>query len=253
MLVDTHCHLFDDKLINDVDNIINSAISNNVKCMIVNGCDTKSNDLALDLSKRYPSVYTAVGYHPTEIDEVDINYLEHHINDDKVVAIGEIGLDYYYTKDNNSEQIEKFTKQLDLAVKYKKAVIIHNRCATDDMYHILKDYKGKLNGIIHCFSGSIETANMFINLGFFLGIGGVLTFKNNDNLREVLKSISIQNIVLETDSPYLTPEPYRKYVNEPKYVVEVAKVLANIYGISIQEVEDITTKNALSLFNIDSI
>lgn len=252
MLVDTHCHLFDEKIINDVDNIIESALYNNVKCMIVNGCDTKSNNQTLDLSSRYPSVYAAVGYHPTEIEDVDINYLEKHILLDKVVAIGEIGLDYYYTKDNKDEQIDKFVKQLDLAVKYEKPVIIHNRCATDDMYHILKNYKGKLKGIIHCFSGSVETARMFIDLGFLLGIGGVLTFKNNDNLRDVLKNISINNIVLETDSPYLTPEPYRKYVNEPKYVVEVAKLISNIYGISIEEIEDITTKNALNLFGINT-
>lgn len=246
MLVDTHCHLQDDKLIDNIDEVVNSALSSNVKIMIVNGYDTKSNIQAINLSKSYESVYAAVGYHPTEQDDVDIEYLESVINLDKVVAIGEIGLDYYYTKDNRNQQIEKFTKQLDLAVKYNKPVIIHNRNATDDMYHILKKYKGKIRGIIHCFSGSIETANMFIELGFLLGIGGVITFKKS-NLGEVIKTISLNNIVLETDSPYLTPEPYRKYLNEPKYVAEVAKYLSDLYGTDISSQ---TTRNALELFGI---
>ena len=247
MLVDTHCHLQDDKLIDNIDEVVNSALNNDVKIMIVNGYDTKSNISAISLSKTYGPIYAAVGYHPTEQDDVDIEYLESVINLDKVVAIGEIGLDYYYTKDNREQQIEKFVKQLDFAVKYNKPVIIHNRNSTDDMYHILKKYKGKIRGIIHCFSGSIETANMFIELGFLLGIGGVITFKKS-NLSEVIKNISLSNIVLETDSPYLTPEPYRKYLNEPKYVAQVAKYLSNLYDTDT--VSSVTTKNALELFGI---
>ena len=248
MLVDTHCHLNDEKLINNVDKIVMDSNEAGVTQMIVNGCDTITNNIALNLADRYDCVYAALGYHPTEDEDVDLIYLEKNIINDKVVAIGEIGLDYYYTRDNEVKQKEKFIKQLDLAIKYDLPVIIHNRCATDDMYHILKNYKGKIRGVIHCFSGSIETANMFIGLGFKLGIGGVITFKNNDNLRSVIKNISLDNIVLETDSPYLTPEPYRKYVNEPKYVVQVAKCLADIYQISYEEVCSITSDTANHLF-----
>lgn len=250
MIVDTHCHLNDDKLVSRVDDVVKDAVAAGVGIMIVNGCDTLTNDLSLKYAEEYESVFSALGYHPTEDEDVDLEYLEKNIVNDKVVAIGEIGLDYYYTRENEDIQKNKFISQLELAVKYDMPVIIHNRCATDDMYHILKNYKGKLRGVIHCFSGSLETANMFINLGFKLGIGGVLTFKNNDNLRNVIKNISIDNIVLETDSPYLTPEPYRKYVNEPKYIVEVAKCLSDIYGISYDEVCHITTHNADELFRL---
>ena len=248
MIVDTHCHLNDEMLISRVDEVVNDAYNSGVNYMIVNGCDTLTNNLALEYSLKYEGVFAALGYHPTEDEDVDLEYLEKNIVDDKVVAIGEIGLDYYYTRDNEEKQKEKFIKQLDLAVKYDLPVIIHNRNATDDIYHILKKYEGRLRGVIHCFSGSIETANMFIKLGFKLGIGGVITFKNNDNLRNVIKNVSIDNIVLETDSPYLTPEPYRKNINEPKYVVEVVKCLAEIYGLSYEEVCNITFHNSDDLF-----
>lgn len=250
LFVDTHCHIQDDKLISNVESVVNNAFLNDVKIIVVNGCDTVTNKLAIELGEKFDSVYAAVGYHPTEEEDVNIKYIEETLKLNKVVAIGEIGLDYYYTKENAEFQKSKLIKQLDLAVKYDKPVIIHNRNATDDLYHILKNYKGKIRGIIHCFSGSIETANMFINLGFFLGIGGVLTFKNNTNLREALKNIPIDKVVLETDSPYLAPEPYRGSVNEPKHVVEVAKMMANIYNLSLEEVSFLTSKNALDLFEI---
>lgn len=242
MLTDSHLHLFKEYF-DDIDKVINDAKKNKVCRYISNADNITSCHEMLDLSKKYVDVYIALGIHPENVDD-DINefesLLEENINNKKIVAIGEIGLDYYYTKDNKDKQIDLFDKQLNLAEKYNLPVIIHSREATLDTINTLK--KHKCSGVIHCFSGSLETAREYIKLGFSIGVGGVMTFKNS-KIDNIIKDIPLESIVLETDSPYLTPEPYRKYKNEPKYILTIAEYLANLKGITLEEVMVVTENN----------
>ena len=189
----------------------------------------------------------AVGIHPEYTDNYDLNDLEELIKNNKVYAIGEIGLDYHYNNENKDEQKELFNKQLDLAEKYNLPVIVHIREAMQETFDILK--KRKLKGVIHCYSGSIEMAREFIKLGYKLGIGGVLTFKNS-RLSEVIEKLDIKDILLETDSPYLSPEPFRGRKNNPSNVYYVAKKIAEIKNIKVDEVIEKTTSNCKELFDI---
>lgn len=247
-MIDTHCHLYYSEY-DDLDDLLDNIKNANIKC-IVNGCDMVSNDGVLDLSSKYDFLYAAIGFHPSEVDNIPSNYLEYlEKNIEKVVAIGEIGLDYYWVKDNKEKQIELFESQLELAEKYNKPVIVHCRDAWNDTYNILSKYK--VSGIIHAFSGSLEMANMFIKLGFKLGIGGVITFKNC-NLKDVIKEIDINNIVLETDSPYLSPEPVRGKKNTPLNLEHIARYIASIKCVDFTEMCKITSKNACKVFDLKS-
>ena len=200
-MIDTHCHLFKEDYDN-LEELLNEMKDKNIKA-IVNGCDLKSNIEALDLSKN-ENIYAAIGFHPENIDDFKEEYLDFIVNNiDKIVAIGEIGLDYHWVSDNKEAQIKLFEEQLKIAEKYNKPVIVHSRDAIEDTYNMLKKYNVK--GTIHAFSGSLEMANKFIKLGFKLGIGGVITFKNC-RLKDVIKEIDLSNIVLETDSPYMSPD-----------------------------------------------
>ena len=248
MLIDTHCHLYKEYFDN-LQEIINISKNKNVLYFINNGCDNKSNVEVLETTTKYKNVYGALGLHPETVENYtlsDIKFIENNISNDKIVAIGEIGLDYHYTKDNKEKQKNLFEMQLKLAEKYNVPVIVHSRDATEDTINILKKYNVK--GIIHSFSGSEETAKQYIKMGFLLGINGVVTFKNC-NLKEILKNVSIENIVLETDSPYLSPEPFRGKQNNPSNVYFVAKFLSLIYNISLIEVANKTSNNVLNLFN----
>jgi TatD DNase family protein len=248
-MVDTHCHI-SLEYFDDIDSVIERAIKVGVSAIIVNGCDTKSNMEVLDLVKKYDIVYGALGIQPEEIDdysEDSINFIIDHINDNKIVAVGEIGLDYHYDCDRN-KQIEVFKKQLDIASKYHKPVIVHSRDCIQETYDILKMYDVK--GILHCYSGSVEMAKEFNKLGFLLGIGGICTFKNAKKLIEVIREVSMEYIVLETDAPYLAPEPYRGKQNEPSYLYLISNKIADIKGISKKDVIKITTLNARGLFDI---
>ena len=194
------------------------------------------------IEDKYDDIFVTIGYHPSEAKIIlnsDISALEKHLIDDKVVGIGEIGLDYHYGKDDIDLQKELFKKQLDLAIKYKLPVVIHSRDATLDTINILKEYPDVI-GDIHCFSGSVETARQYINLGYYLGIGGVVTFTNS-NLSKVVKEIGIDNIVFETDSPYLTPVPFRGKKNSSKYIPYICKKVAETLG----EDEDMVAKKVL--------
>ena len=249
MYIDTHCHLYKEYY-NNIDEVINESIKNGVTSFIVNGCDMKSNIEALELANKYKEVYAAIGFHPTELDDFKdeyFNWLEEHINDKKVVAIGEIGLDYHY--DNTDKEIEKdiFKKQLDIAKKYNMPIIVHTRDAIGDTYNILKEYN--LRGSIHSFSGSIEMAREFIKLGYMIGISGVVTFKNAKNAVEVAKIVPIEKLLVETDSPYLTPEPYRGTQNSPVYIPLIASSIAALKSIDIAEVARVTTNNIYRIFD----
>lgn len=249
MFIDTHCHLFKDYY-EDMDNIICKIKNRGIIALINNGCDSKTNQEVLSLLDKYDFMYGAIGIHPDYADnynEDDLKYIIDNIGVEKIVAIGEIGLDYHYDNFSKEKQITLFKAQLKIAEKNNLPVIIHMREATNDVLNILKEYRVK--GVIHCFTGSVETANILIKMGFFLGINGVVTFKNC-NLINTIKEIGIDHIVLETDAPYLTPVPFRSEKNDSSHVVDTANFIANSLGIDVKKLADITTNNAKSLFDI---
>lgn len=249
MFIDTHCHITR----NDYDNIpflIDKIKNSDIKKIVVNGTDMESNLEVLELTKKYDIVYGAIGFHPTELDgfkDGDLDWLEEHINDEKIVALGEIGLDYHYDDTDRDKEIIAFKKQLEIAKKHNKPIIVHSRDAMQDTYDILNEYN--LRGSIHCFSGSLEMAREFIKLGYLIGVGGVVTFKNAKNIINVIENIDLEYILLETDSPYLTPEPYRKYKNDSSYIPVIAKKIAEIKDVSLEVVEKTTNNNAEDLFD----
>ena len=249
MFTDTHCHIYDEYYDN-IDDVYKKMLDKKVNRVINNGVGMTSNKEVLDKISKYDFMYGAIGIHPEEVDTYtldDLKFIEDHIHDDKVVAIGEIGLDYHWTKENRDEQIKLFEAQLEIASRENVPVIIHSRDATLDTINILKKYN--VRGVIHSFSGSLETANIYIKMGFLLGINGVVTFKNC-KLKEVLKDISLDNIVLETDSPYLTPTPFRGEKNNPSYVLNIAEFLCDVYDVSLDEIANITNKNIERCYKI---
>ena len=250
MLIDTHLHLIDQDYDYDIDKIIERANNNNVNKLIVSGAEIEDNFLNIKHLSKYNNIYFTCGFHPEVADHItdeDINNLEELAKNDKVVAIGEIGLDYYYTKENKEKQKEIFKRQLDLAKKLNLPVVIHTRDAFLDTYNILKEYD--LKGVIHCFSSSLEVAKEYISLGYLLGIGGIVTFKNS-KLKDVVKEIGLKNIVLETDSPFLSPD--RGHKNEPANIKAIAEFISEYLGIPFEEVAKITTDNAKKLFDISN-
>ena len=251
MLIDTHCHIYSEYY-DDIDEVIERSINDGVSMIIVKGVDRKSNEEILKLVKKYDIVYGALGIHPDQCEKVsneDFMFIEEHINDDKIVAVGEIGLDYHYDLDKGMQK-ELFKKQLDIASKYNKPVIIHSRDSIQETYNILKKYK--IKGIMHCYSGSVEMAREFNKLGFLIGVGGIVTFKNAVKLIDVIKSVDLKYIVLETDSPYLTPEPYRGRRNEPKYIKIIMEKICDIKGIEYKDLCDTIRTNVFGLFDKNS-
>lgn len=250
MYIDTHCHL-EKRYYDDIDDVIKENRAAGIDKIIVSGCGIDEINEVLEYAEKYDDVYLTLGFHPEYVENIkdsDIDWLKNIIkNNEKVIGIGEIGLDYYYSKENISEQINLFKKLLSLATEVKLPVVIHSREATKDTIDILKEYK--LKGIIHCFSGSLETAREYIKMGYYLGIGGVVTFKNS-NLRDSLKELSLKNIVLETDSPYLAPTPLRGTLNSSKNIPLIADELASIFDVSTEEVGKITTDNVSTIFDI---
>lgn len=246
-MIDTHAHILSE-FYDNIDELIEELKSKEI-IKVINCADS------VETSKEVLNIYTkyegyllpAVGIHPENIENANISAIEELIKNNKVFAIGEIGLDYHYNDENKKEQREYFIKQLDLAIKYDLPVIIHIREAMQECFDILKTRKNR--GIIHCFSGSTEMAREYIKLGYKLGIGGVLTFKNS-KLYEVIEKIDLKDMVLETDSPFLSPEPYRGKKNKPSNVFYVAKRIAEIKNISIEEVMNTTTKTASQIFDI---
>lgn len=249
MIIDTHCHMYFSECSN-AEEIIKKCKDENIK-IILNGIDKESNKQVLELSNKYDNVYAAIGYDHSVVNKVkeeDFILLEEQIKSDKVVAVGEIGLDYYWVKDNKEKQKELFIKQIDLAIKYNLPVIVHSRDAVQDVYDILKTKN--VTGSIHCYSGSTEMAKEFIKLGFYIGIDGPITFKNNKKQREMVKDIDINHILVETDSPYLSPEPHRGEKNTPLNLKYIINQIAAERDLSYENVEKITTDNALRLFDL---
>lgn len=249
MFIDTHCHIYREYY-DDLDMIVDKIKKANIKKIINNGCDIQSNKEVLSSVLKYDIMYGAIGIHPENVDkytEEDLNFIVEHIKDKKIVAIGEIGLDYYWVKDNKEKQIDLFRKQLAIAEEFNVPVIIHSRDATLDTINILKEYKVK--GVIHSFSGSYETACIYIKMGFLLGINGVITFKNC-NLKEVLKKIDLSNIVLETDSPYLTPVPFRGEKNDSSHINDIALFICDLKNVSMSSLAQATNANVRKCFDI---
>ena len=250
MFIDTHCHL-EKQFYTNIDEIINENKKAGISTIVVSGCNKKEIEEVLEYAKKYNQVYLTIGFHPEVANTVkneDLIWLKNIIvSNPKIVGIGEIGLDYHYEGFERAVQIEVFEKQLLLAEELNLPVVIHSRDATKDTIDLLKKYS--LKGDIHCFSGSLETAKIYISMGYVLGIGGVVTFKNS-KLRDVISSISLKNIVLETDSPYLAPEPYRGTLNSSKNIPLIAQEVAKSLGVDISDVEQITSENAKKLFNL---
>ena len=246
-MIDTHAHILSE-FYDDIDELIEELKSKNI-IKVINCADSiETSKEVLNIYNKYEGyLLPAVGIHPENIDNSNLKTIENIIKEHKVFAIGEIGLDYHYNDENKDEQKEYFIKQLDLALKYDLPVIIHIREAMQECFDILKTRKNK--GIIHCFSGSVELAREYIKLGYKLGIGGVLTFKNS-KLYEVIEKIDLKDIVLETDSPFLSPEPFRGKKNKPCNVLYVAKRIAEIKNISLEEVINTTTATAKQIFDI---
>lgn len=249
MFTDTHCHIYKEYY-NNIEEVLKNALELGINRCINSGCDSESNKEVLEYVNKYNNVYGTIGIHPESVEsysEADLDFIKNNISDSKVIAIGEIGLDYHYTKETKDEQIELFKKQLKIAEDNQIPVVIHSREATDDTLRILKEYKVK--GVIHSFSGSLETAREYIKLGFLIGVNGVVTFKNC-KLKEFLVDIPLENIVLETDSPYLTPEPFRGHKNEPGNVKYIAEFLSKLYQIEVAELAKITNSNIKRVFDI---
>lgn len=247
MFVDTHCHIFKSDYDN-IDEVLNNASNNNVKYYINNGSDREYNKEVLELVKEYDNMYGALGIHPETVDDYsldDIEFIKNNLSNEKIVAIGEIGLDYHYTKENKDKQIKLLEMQLSLAEEYNLPVIIHSRDATEDTINTLKKFNCR--GTIHSFSGSLETAKIYIKMGYLLGVNGVITFKNC-NIKDVIKEVGLDNIVLETDSPYLTPVPYRGTQNNPSHILDIAKFVSELYNVSLEELSYRTNENIKRMY-----
>lgn len=256
MFIDTHCHLEDEKFDADRADVIARARAAQVERIINFGSTMQSSIAVAELAKNFAELYAGVGIHPEEIDEFDATTctrLAELAADKKVIAIGEIGLDYHWEKDSERRLIQQkiFIEQLDLARQLKLPVCVHDRDAHGDTLKILQTEASDLRGVLHCYSGSLETAREVWKLGWFIGVDGPLTFKNSAKLPEIVKAAPKDLILIEMDAPYLAPVPYRGKRNEPAYVVEVAKKLAELRGESLEEVATYTTANALNLYNMN--
>ncbi len=251
-IIDTHAHYDDERFVDVLDELLTSLSDNGVEAVINNAVDCfRSAEKCLRMSEKYHFCYSAIGVHPLNIPDngpLDTELLISLLEKDKVVALGEIGLDYHYTPETKEVQKEYFKKQLEIAKHLDLPVIVHDREAHRDTLEILKSYKPI--GTVHCFSGSPEMAEEIVKLGIHIGVGGVVTFSNARRLVETVKLIPIEKILIETDAPYLAPVPYRGKTNNSAMLIEVARKIAEIKGMNVEEVIKITSDNAKSLYGI---
>ncbi|MCR5526715.1 MAG: TatD family hydrolase [Lachnospiraceae bacterium] len=255
MIFDTHAHYDDAAFDDDREELLSQFKAAGVRHFVNIGNDLASLDTTLELCKKYPESFAAFGIHPAEIAELtekDIEGIKSKLeNFDRAVAVGEIGLDYWEEGPDKELQKKWFIRQLELARELKLPVVIHSRDAAEDTYNILEEqHAEEIGGVIHCFSYSPEMAQRYVKMGFYIGIGGVVTFKNAKKAVEVVKTIPLERIVLETDSPYLAPTPYRGKRNSSINLTLVAEKIAEIKGITAEEVYDRTYRNALDLYRI---
>ncbi len=248
-MIDTHAHLTEKVLLDNIDNVIKNATENGVEKIICVGMNKKANDIAVSLAKRYDNIYATVGLHPSEVskEKLDIKELESLLKHDKVVGIGEIGIDLYWSKENYDLQKQAFIKQIKLAKEKNLPVVIHSRNSADVIFDIVSKHQG-LRGVMHCYSEHKELVEKYVELGFYLGFGGIVTFKNAKEVVEILKMTPLDKILLETDSPYLAPAPFRGKTNEPAYLKYVLVKLAEIKGIKEEQLKRIIRNNTYNLF-----
>lgn len=253
-LVDTHAHLDFPRFDEDRKEVIERAIDGGVKTIVNIGSDMTSSRNSVELSRRYNEIYSVVGIHPHNADSFNLNVskkLKSLSENKKVVAIGEIGLDFHYDNSPREKQKQAFRAQLRLAKSLDLPVVIHTRDADEETLEILKEENAdKIGGIMHCFASDKKMAKEILDLGFYIAFGGLITFKNLANLREVVKEVPMNKILVETDAPYLTPDPYRGKRNEPLYVKYVVEKIAEVKGLSEEEVAKKTTENAKKVYNI---
>jgi TatD DNase family protein len=256
MLFDTHVHLNDLKYLEDLEAVIQRAQAAGVSKMLVVGFDERTNEKAIEFAEAYDFIFASVGWHP--VDAVDLNEdcfarLKVQARHPKVVAIGECGLDFYWDKSPKEVQLPVFLQQIELAREVGKPLIIHMRDSVADTLEILRQHRAaEIGGVMHCYSGSLESAREFVKLNFLISLGGPVTFKNGRRPQEVAKGLPLDSLLIETDAPYLAPDPYRGKRNEPAYVSLVAQKIAELKELSYEEVSLKTTLNALELFNIPS-
>lgn len=254
-LIDTHSHLYDEAFDEDIDIVINNALEKGVAKIILPAIDSSTIERQKKLSASYPDIfYQMIGVHPTSIKEdyrkeLDVVYNEISTNADSYLAIGEIGLDYYWDTTFAQEQQTALITQIEWANKYQKPVALHVRNAYTEMFEVLEKHSVDRRGVLHCFSGTLSDAKKAVDMGYMLGIGGVVTFKKNE-LAKIVAELPLQNILLETDAPYLAPTPYRGKRNESAYVLNVAQMVAEIKNTSLEQVAETTLQNAVELFGI---
>ena len=253
-MIDTHVHLNFEDYIDDLETVILDAEKAGVSHMVVIGIDEGSSRLAIELSKQYPSLYASVGVHPSESENMfemqvtSTQFIEAMLKDEKVVAIGECGIDLYHEDYNLEYQQHVFKEQIELAKTYQKPLIIHSRSGVRACIDMLKPYQGHVKGVFHCFNGTQEEADEILELGFYIGVNGPITFKNAKDAKDIAMHVPIERLLIETDGPYLSPEPYRGRRNQPANVKYILKTLAQLKNMSEAEVDDITTQNAKNLF-----
>ncbi|BCB01909.1 TatD family hydrolase [Bacillus sp. KH172YL63] len=255
MLFDTHVHLNAEQFDEDLEEVISRAREAGVEKMVVVGFDRPTINRAMELIGQYDFLYAAIGWHPVDaidMKDEDLAWIEELSSHPKVVAIGEMGLDYHWDKSPKDVQKNVFRKQIQLAKKVKLPIVIHNRDATQDIVDILREENaGEVGGIMHCFSGSPEIAQECVEMNFYISLGGPVTFKNAKKPKEVAKEIPLEKLLIETDCPYLAPHPNRGKRNEPAYVKLVAEQIAELKEVSLEEVERVTFENAKKVFNIN--
>lgn len=253
MIFDTHAHYDDRQFDDDREELLRSMQEGGVGTIVDVGSDLASWGKIQELVEKYPFIYGAIGVHPDEVGELDeeqFQRMKELLQGDKIVAVGEIGLDYYWDKEGHDLQKKWFIRQLQLAEELKLPVIIHSREAAADTMEIMKAYGRKLDGVIHCYSYSLEQAREYVSMGYFLGIGGVVTFKNAKKLKEIVREIPLKSLVIETDSPYLAPVPNRGKRNSSLNLTYVAEEIAELKGISSESVIRQTEENARRLYHL---
>lgn len=255
MLFDTHVHLNARQFKDDVDEVIERAVKVGVTRMTVVGFDDETIPLAIDIAEKYEFIYAAVGWHPVDaihFKEKHLDYLREYAQHKKVVALGEMGLDYHWDTSPKEVQETVFRTQIRLAKQLNMPIIIHNREATEDVIRILQEEKaGEVGGIMHCYSGTVEQMKPCLEMNFYISLAGPVTFKNAKIPKEVAKEVPLDRLLVETDAPYLAPHPFRGKRNEPAYVTKVAEEIAKLRNLDYETICEITTKNALKIYRIN--
>ncbi|MCK4502331.1 MAG: TatD family hydrolase, partial [Desulfuromonadales bacterium] len=257
LLVDSHAHLDGERFADDLNETVKRATPNGISHILTIGCDLQSSTGAIKVAEQYENIFAAVGIHPHDATEINADVLatlQTMANHPKVVAIGEIGLDYYRDRSPREIQRNAFRQQIRLAIEVGKPIIVHDREAHDEVIQILTEENGATNGgVLHCFSGDLKMAQQCLDLGFYLSFTGTITYPKNEAIREIIKHIPIDRMLLETDCPYLSPQKFRGKRNEPAYVRYTAEKMAEIKGLSITDVARITSRNCYNLFGFGAV